>query len=99
MRVSFIIIRIMPKAIYFLVITLLVICTLADEFDPDYSYSDFMRQFNRNYQGNEKAAHEAAFKKNYAELLRLKREGKDVAINDRLDWTDEQKGGIFLVYT
>lgn len=42
----------MTKAIYFLVIAALAICTLADEFDPDYSYSDFMRQFNRNYQGN-----------------------------------------------
>lgn len=89
----------MRKAIYFLVIAALAICTLADDFDPEYSHSDFMRQSNRNYQGNEKAAREAAFKKNYAELLRLKRLGKDVAINNFLDWTDEQKDGIFLVYT
>lgn len=72
-----------------LLITILSICVLADEFDPDYSYSDFERQYKRNYQGSDRALHEAAFKKNYAELLKLKKEGVDVAISERLDWTDD----------
>jgi hypothetical protein len=42
--------------------------------------------------------HEAAFIKNYAELVRLKNEGKDVTINDRLDWTDQQKQGTSILY-
>lgn len=46
-----------------------------------------MKNYSRTYEGKEKADHEAAFKTNFAELLRLKKEGKDVAINDRLDMT------------
>jgi hypothetical protein len=56
-----------------LLVTIIVISALGDEFDPDYSYSDFERQYKRNYQGSERAVHEAAFKKNYAELLKLKK--------------------------
>jgi hypothetical protein len=45
----------------------------------------------------EKPIHEAAFKKNYADLLKLQSEGNDVKINERLDWTEEQKKGNFFL--
>lgn len=76
--------------------TLLIVFALGDEFDPYYTYTDFNRTYPRTYTGDEWAMHEAAFIKNYAELVKLKNEGKDVAINDHLDWTDEQKQGTSI---
>ena len=69
------------------VLVLFVSCAIAVELDPNYSYDDFMKQFNRNYQGWEKALHEKIFKEQYAELLKLKAQGHDVVVNDFLDWT------------
>lgn len=79
--------------------TLLIVFALGDDFNPYYTYADFNRTYPRTYTGDEWAKHEAAFIKNYVELVRLKKEGKDVTINDRLDWTDEQKQGtsIFII--
>ena len=57
------------------------------DFDPNFSHDDFIRNFPRSYEGEVRERHKEAFNKNYAELLRLKKEGHDVQINDRLDWT------------
>ena len=59
----------------------LLMCAAADEFNPFFTYDDFMRNYNRHYVGVEKDAHEAAFNRNYAELMRARDEGKDVAVN------------------
>ena len=55
-----------------------------------------MRHYHRTYEREERAAHEAAFNKNYPLLLKLKKEGHDVQINERLDWTPTQKTSTFL---
>ena len=55
-----------------------------------------MRHFQRTYEGAERDAHEAAFKKNYAELLKLKKEGHDVVVNERLDLTQVEKSRTYL---
>ena len=64
-----------------LLVAMLTTCALNDDFDPNFSYADFMRIYERTYSGEELAVHEAAFNLNYAELLRLKSEGIDVEIN------------------
>ena len=79
----------MLKGTPVLLVVLLAAISLAEDFDPYFSYSDFTRNFPRDYAGENWTIHEAAFNKNYADLIKLHNEGKDVAINDRLDWTDE----------
>lgn len=69
-----------------LLILLLAVFCKGQSVDPTYSYTDFMRQFGRNYTGDEKAQHEAIFNSNYAEMQRLKAEGKDLEVNDFMDW-------------
>ena len=44
-----------------LLIVLLTVSALADEVDPDYTYEDFMRQFNRTYTGEVKEIHKKIF--------------------------------------
>lgn len=85
----------MHRNIRVLLLALCVTAVLGEDFDPTFSHGDFMRNFNKTYQDHERAAHEAAFRNNYAELLRLHGEGRDVAVNERLDWTDGEKGGTF----
>lgn len=63
---------IMTGNIKALLIVLLAVCALADEVDPNYGYSDFMRQYGRTYTGEERAAHEKIFNRKYAELLKLR---------------------------
>lgn len=46
-----------------------------------------MMQFGRNYTGDEKSEHERIFNQNYAQLLELIKSGKDVEVNNFLDWT------------
>ena len=81
----------MQENLSILITMLIVVAALGQDFDPNFTYADFNRTFPRSYQGEEWDIHEAAFKKNYAELLRLHSEGKDVAVNEKLDWTDDQK--------
>lgn len=64
-----------------LLVAVLTALALAAELGPNYSYDDFMEDYHRAYEGQERAAHEAAFNKNYANLLRLKEEGHDVILN------------------
>ncbi len=78
-------------------IVLLAACTLADEVDPNYSYNDFMRQYNRTYTGEERAIHEQIFNRKYAELLKLRSQGHELAVNQFLDWTPEQEAGTYLL--
>ena len=86
----------MAGKITFLLIVLLATYALADENDPDYTYEDFMRQYNRTYAGEEKATHEKIFYKNYADLLARQLKGETAVVNDFLDWTQEQLDGTFL---
>ena len=76
-----------------IIIIFLAICAVADEVDPSYNYDDFMRQFDRTYKGEEKNIHEKIFNEKYAQLLKLKAEGHQLAVNDFLDWTKEQEDG------
>ena len=82
-----------------LLIVLLTVSTLADEVDPDYTYEDFMRQFNRTYTGEEKAIHEKAFYINYADLLARQLRGENAVVNKFLDWTQEELDGITFFYS
>ena len=82
-----------------LLIVLLTVSALADEVDPDYTYEDFMRQYNRTYTGEEKAIHEKAFYKNYADLLARQLRGENAVVNKFLDWTQEELDGITFFYS
>lgn len=44
-----------------LLIVLLTVGALADVNDPNYTYDDFMRQFNRTYTGEVKEIHKKIF--------------------------------------
>ena len=60
-------------SIQVLLIALLTVLALTVDIDPNYSFDDFVRDYHRTYEGEEKAAHAAAFKKNFANILRYKR--------------------------
>lgn len=83
----------------FLLIVLLAVSALSDQVDPDYTYDDFMRQFNRTYTGEEKAIHEKAFYKNYADLLARQLNGENAMVNKFLDWTQDELDGTHFIYS
>ena len=70
---------------------LILIAVNCDKIDPNYSYDDFMKHFNRTYQGQEKDLHQAIFNQNYADLVSKIESGQDLKINNFLDWNDTQK--------
>jgi len=60
----------LPKTtLCILLLALIVLAVNGDKVDPNYSYDDFMKHFNRTYRGEEKILHEAIFNRNYAELV------------------------------
>ena len=44
---------------------LIVWVCLGIELDPNYSYDDFCKQFDRTYEGEEKESHRIIFEENY----------------------------------
>lgn len=56
-------------------LVLLTVAAVADELDPNYSYDDFYRQFNRTYTGEEKASHKQIFDDKFRELKKLREQG------------------------
>jgi hypothetical protein len=58
-----------------------IICSSADLVDSDYSYDDFMRQFNRTYIGQEKEDHRLIFEFNYADLMSQNEAGANLIVN------------------
>ena len=64
-----------------LLIVLLTVGALADVNDPNYTYDDFMRQFNRTYTGEVKETHKKIFEKNYADLLARQAKGETCVVN------------------
>lgn len=40
--------------------------SLSVELDPNYTFASFLEQFQKKYEERDMAAHEEAFKKNYA---------------------------------
>lgn len=52
-----------------------------------------MRQFGRNYTGKEKFQHELIFNKNYNQYIHDLKDGKDVVVNNFMDWNTTQKAG------
>lgn len=85
--------NLLKTSLVFLFILTLISYSVCDSIDPNYSYDDFMRHFNRTYTGAEKAMHEEIFKQNYDELIRKINNGEDVKVNNFLDWTQEQLDG------
>lgn len=72
-----------------LVLALCLVLSLAQNkqaIDPLYNYDNFVVQYNRTYEGEEKAQHKAIFDKNYATLLKMRADGVDVEVSDFLDW-------------
>ena len=62
-------------------IVLLTVSAVTNDIDPNYTYKDFMRQYNRTYEGEEKSLHERIFNSGYAEILRLRDQGHDLVVN------------------
>lgn len=85
----------MIKSTQVLLVILLATTTFSqlDPFDPGYTYYDYNRTYPQPYTGADWDLHEAAFNKTYAELVKLRNEGKPVEINDKVAWTDEEKAG------
>lgn len=75
---------------FFLIILMILSMFSCDKVDPNYSYDDFMKQFNRTYEGEEKYDYQQIFNKNYADLVEKNNNGADLSITNFLDWNSTQ---------
>lgn len=84
-----------------ILITLLLVIlavSAATDIDPNYTYADFMRQFGRTYDGDERTQHEQIFNSNYASLLLENLNGAGLVVNQFMDWNSTQWQGIMYFY-
>lgn len=61
------------------------------QLDPNYSFADYVLQFNKQYDDEEYPVREAIFDKNYQEILELEAQGNGdchFEVNNYTDWTD-----------
>ena len=83
----------LQRFVFIFAIALIILPTFQEQYDQNYNYDTFYIQFNRNYEGEERADHEAIFNQRYAEIQELRKQGHDVIVNEFTDWNSSQIAG------
>lgn len=78
------------------ILLVLTIGSSQDIEDQEYTFDDFCRQFNKNYDAQEYAHRQPIFLQNYALIQQLQAEGNGnchFTVNNMTDWTREEVQG------